>query len=215
MSAEIKALIVCNGEAPPRELLKGAAAESNLIIGADGGGTTLLEAGITPDIILGDMDSFDEEEHPELNVLSLDDQETNDLEKALDYAIKQGAGSAVIMGAFGKRVDHGLKNLSVVYKYSDRFDELCFRDIYQDIFLIESPYHGRFPINTTISLIPLSGRVSGIRTSGLAWPLNNEDLKVGKRDGTSNRTVKEEIEISFESGKLLLCKVHPAGMQIY
>jgi thiamine pyrophosphokinase len=211
----MKVLIVCNGEAPPRDLLRGAASESDLIIGADGGGLTLLEAGITPDIVLGDMDSFDEEDHPGLNVLSLHDQETNDLEKALDYALKQGARSGVIMGAFGKRVDHGLKNLSVLYAYSGRFDSLCFRDVYQDIYLIESPFKARFPVNTTISLIPLSGKVKGVSTKGLAWPLKNEDLVVGERDGTSNRSVKEEVEISFESGRLLLCKVHPAGMQIY
>ena len=60
--------------------------------------------------------------------MKLPDQETNDLEKSLEYALEKGAKSVCILGATGKRFDHSLKNLSVLLKYLDRFEDIRFKD---------------------------------------------------------------------------------------
>ncbi len=54
-----------------------------------------------------------------------------------------------------------------------------------------------------ISLVPFP-EVLAITTKGLQYPLNNEDLAFGKRIGTRNKAIENEVEISFKSGNLFI-----------
>lgn len=204
----MKALIMCNGEAPSEKLLQNEVNNADLIVGADGGGNILFNLGVTPDAIVGDLDSFYSFDESSVEVINISDQETNDLEKALNYVLSKGARKCVILGAFGKRIDHSLKNLSVLHSFQEEFEQIYFRDDYQDVLLITSPYRNSFPVGTTISIIPFAGEIRLIKTKGLKYPLKEESLKIGVRDGTSNITEAEEIEITFEKGHLLLTVVN-------
>lgn len=55
----MKAIIIAGGKAPSKELLKEEMKDYSYIICADSGANCLYEYGITPDFILGDMDSID------------------------------------------------------------------------------------------------------------------------------------------------------------
>jgi thiamine pyrophosphokinase len=50
----------------------------------------------------------------------------------------------------------------------------------------------------------MSGKVKGIKTKGLLYPLNDEELENGKRDGSSNEAISDTISIEYTSGSLLL-----------
>ncbi len=132
------------------------------------------------------------------------DQDTNDLEKALDLALERQSKRVLVFGATGMRIDHTLKNLSVLKKYADSFDDIRFVDNYGEMILLSGRFKAELPLGTQLSLFPLSGRVEGIRTRGLKYPLNNEFLENGIRDGTSNESIDRKIEISHEMGDLLL-----------
>ena len=58
-----------------------------------------------------------------------------------------------------------------------------------------------------ISLIPLPV-ANGIITKGLLYPLNNETLTFGERIGTRNKATENEVQISFNSGDLLIYISH-------
>ena len=70
-----------------------------------------------PDVIIGDLDSFRNltvfrrsgTDRP--TIAKVSDQETNDLEKAINYCAKQCWRDPVIVGATGKREDHTLGNV--------------------------------------------------------------------------------------------------------
>ncbi|MFN1835043.1 thiamine diphosphokinase [Balneola sp. MJW-20] len=198
------ALIVCNGFPPPDKLLRTETSEADLVIGADGGGNILLAHDLVPDVIIGDLDSFVRPETVAFKLIKDPDQDTNDLEKALKYALSQNVATCSIVGAFGQRMDHSLKNLSVMKQFNDCFKELYFVDEYQKVFLLKEPLDIRLPKGTIISLFPLSGEVTGITTKGLMYPLDDDVLKNGVRDGTSNETVQEQVHISHEKGDLLV-----------
>ena len=200
----MNAVILCDGRPPAADVLNRFLDDASLFIAADGGAFTAHAMGLHPEVIIGDFDSFTPSGDELSEMVTDPDQETNDLEKALNYALKKGATSATVFGATGKRLDHTLKNLSVLKQFNNKFEKLIFRDRYADIFLIESPYEAELPIHTSVSLFPLSGRVSGITTRGFRFPLNNEDLENGIRDGTSNETIKNRVEIEFEKGDLLM-----------
>jgi len=200
----MNALIVCNGFPPSKTLIQKEISAADLVIGADGGGNILLKAGFTPDIVIGDLDSFQESGRDDFQLVLDKDQETNDLEKALGFAKKKRAENVAVLGAFGLRMDHSLKNLSVMKKFHDQFNRLVFKDAYFEAFLINSPFEASLPLKTTVSLFPLSGKVTGVTTQGLKYPLQNECLINGERDGTSNITDKSKIKITFSSGDLLI-----------
>ena len=209
----MRTLIVCNGETPSRALLEQEVAKSTLIIAADGGANILLDVGIMPTVVVGDLDSFNTPEKYPFEIIRDADQETNDLEKALGYALEQGAGECVVLGALGLRMDHALKNLSALQKFDDQFTHLMYRDDRQSVFVLPRVYEGTYDTGTVISLFPISGKVEGIVTKGLAYPLNNEVLENGIRDGSSNHTIEEHIRITYSSGVLLaFVRIEPSSV---
>ena len=200
----MNAVILCDGEVPESSVLRNEIAKCDFFITADGGANTALKLNLNPDIIIGDMDSYSPTGDERAEIIHDIDQETTDLEKALNYAEKKEVTDIIVFGATGKRLDHTLKNLSVLKQFHSAFNTLFFKDKYSVIFLIKSPFTKKFPIGTSLSLFPLSGRVDGITTKGLQYPLNDEFLENGVRDGTSNKTVGKKVEIEFKNGDLLL-----------
>jgi thiamine pyrophosphokinase len=150
------------------------------------------------------MDSFTKKESDDFELVYEPDQESNDLEKALRRAITEGSRNVVVLGATGKRLDQTLKNLSVLKQFNDKFESLIFRDNHLDTFLLPNDFSKELKIGTQISLFPLSGVVSGIHTEGLKYPLNNEKLINGVRDGSSNEVVASPVHITHREGDLLM-----------
>ena len=61
-----------------------------------------------------------------------------------------------------------------------------------------------YTANTPISLVPI-GNVSGITTENLYYPLKNETLTIGHRNGTSNHVSQDGlVTITHNSGHLLM-----------
>lgn len=204
----IKSVILCDGDIPDREQILSDLKDAMFFIAADGGARRASELDLQPDIITGDFDSYIVTGKEKSKVILNRDQETNDLEKALSIALKKNSSHVIVFGATGKRVDHTLKNLSVLLQFTDKFSQLLFKDRFSTIKIIKSPFKEEFPLDSSISLIPLSGEVSDITTRGLRYPLKKEPLKNGVRDGTSNETVEKIVEIEFKKGDLLLIVNH-------
>lgn len=203
-----KGLILCNGQIPPKTLIRKYLDEQTLFIAADGGGNIALEIGFVPEVIIGDLDSFDGSKLNKLinvQVIKDEDQETNDLEKALAWLLKNSAVvEVVILGATNKRLDHSLKNLSVMLQFNPQFKSLEMVDEYGRCFVLPKHFEASFEVATTVSLVPFSGKVNNIVTQGLKYPLKNESLAVGIRDGSSNEIVQERVVITHGDGDLLM-----------
>lgn len=197
-------VIVSNGFPPTKELLESEIEKADLIIGADGGGNTILTHGIKPDIVIGDLDSFKRPENTNFDIILDKGQETNDLEKALSLVSEKKAKTCTVLGAFGKRMDHALKNLSVLKKFDNRFNSLIYKDELFEALLITESLTMNIGAGRIVSLFPLSGEVREVVTKGLKYSLENETLKNGERDGTSNETVKEEFSITVGEGDLIV-----------
>lgn len=198
-----KSVILCSGQPPERSQIMQSLQDADLFIAADGGGNTAREMNLLPDLVIGDLDSYIPQESDSWDVIKRPDQNSNDLEKALQYALRKQVSHVIVYGATGMRLDHTVKNLSVLKQFNSQFESLLFRDRYCDVKLIDSPHSEILPLHTKVSLFPLSGIVRGITSSGLKYELSNDTLENGVFDGSSNLTVSTEIEISHESGDLL------------
>ncbi|MDZ7772529.1 MAG: thiamine diphosphokinase [Balneolaceae bacterium] len=197
------ALVLCHGTPPSQQLLDSCLQEADYFVAADGGALTARTYDRQPDVVIGDLDSFGPGDDEPFPVIFDGDQETNDLQKALAHALGEGARQGTVLGATGRRLDQTLKNLSVLKRFDGRFERLRLRDNHGDTFLLARHATLRVPEETLISLFPLSGRVTGVTTEGLAWSLDDETLENGVRDGSSNRAVAEKVVIRHESGDLL------------
>lgn len=198
------AVVVCNGELPSAALLLQETRQAPFSVAADGGVKAFLRDGLVPDAVIGDLDSLPSHLPDSWNLLHDPDQETNDLEKALELCSREHVQRVVVLGAVGLRTDQTLKNLSVLVQFSPRFQQLQFRDERFDIQLIPKNFRltGCVP-GKVVSLFPISGKVEGITLTGLKYPLHGESLENGVRDGSSNETTGSEVQISYTSGALI------------
>ena len=208
MTSSRHALVVGNGEPPSKQLFDALMGDGPLLMCADGGADTATGYGYEPDYIVGDLDSAGEEAKrglPADRLVLVDADDTGtDLQKVLRQAEQLGVTEAVLVGVTGRRTDHTLWNLSLLKSFRDRIG-LRIVDDYCDLRLIGKGIRFRAQIGQKISLCPLDGEVRGIRTAGLKFPLTDEALVPGGRDGISNEVVENPVEITVGEGELLLC----------
>ncbi|MEW5798439.1 MAG: thiamine diphosphokinase [Bacteroidota bacterium] len=206
-----QALIICNGEMPSKKILAPLLQQKPFIVCADGGANKARSFGITPHVIIGDLDSIsDKTRHyfSTVPIIHLSDQNSTDLEKALEYLLTNNYSGAAVVGATGDRPDHTLSNFSILLKYHKRLT-LLYIDERCTIEVINKKVRFAAQIGQQISLVPM-GRCTGVLTAGLKYPLKRESLEPGVREGTSNEAVKTNVTISLQKGPLLLFKIHPS-----
>jgi thiamine pyrophosphokinase len=209
------ALIVGNGTPPEFDLATEERGRADMFIAADGGGNWCIQNGLVPDLVIGDLDSFDAGLHPDIPCLKDPDQETNDMEKALNYVRSAGCSSVTILGATGSRLDHTLKNISVMARFAPLFSDLLVRDNMCWMRVLPPVYSFDVIPGTTVSLFPVSGVVEGICTTGLEYALNDESLENSVRDGSSNKALDGKVTIEHRNGILLLMVFDRLGKQSY
>ncbi len=186
--------------------------EADLIIAVDGGAEQCRQLNITPNLLIGDLDSISpqlarEYTHSGVEIIRHPSRkDATDLELALDLAMTRGAGDAELFGVLGGRWDMSLSNvmLAASEKYSrmriSLYDGTCRMHI----------IHGGSTLNfkgvpgQITSLIPLSDNVQGVTITGFEYLLKNSTLLFGSSRGISNILLKTEGRITLKSG-ILLC----------
>ncbi len=128
------------------------------------------------------------------------DQETNDLEKALNY-VQYSLGysdvtnlNVIIYGNFSGRFDHAMANVHALLKWKSIFHRIVVVDrLNTTEVLEENVVHVMVPIaneliveGVSCGLLPLGNKVDSVTTSGLVWNLDDESLELGKRISSSN-----------------------------
>jgi thiamine pyrophosphokinase len=133
------------------------------------------------------------------------EKDETDTELAVQVAIEQGATSITLLGAFGgARFDHTLANILLLAG----FERVPIRivDGPATCWLVRGPgsseINGR--VGDLVSLLPLTGDASGVRTKGLYYALNAETLYFGRPRGMSNVLVEEHGEVFVEGGMLVV-----------
>ena len=202
------ALIIANGAACSDELLGQLLEWSPLVVVLDSAMERVVELGIKVDVLLGDFDrGFDanyyKETHYPIEIIHTPDQNKTDLEKAFDYLYARNIPAVNVVWATGKRADHTITNLTNIANYRDKL-KIVIIDDHSKVFLLPRKYEKWYTEKTPISLIPI-GKVTGIHSSNLHYPLKEDTLKMGYRTGSSNFVAKDGIVvIEHETGDLLL-----------
>lgn len=204
------AVIFAGGTVHPGAAIDAALQSADIVVAADSGASTALQYGHTPAVIVGDFDSLTlsskelEQMGSQLIRAEVEKNET-DTELAIQTALARGADSITLLGATGgARFDHTVANIFLLAGYKNIL-----------IRIIDGPMVSwllQGPGNTTIvgrkddllSLFPLTGVATGIRTTNLYYPLRGEPLYFGKPRGVSNVLTAAQATISLEEGMLLV-----------
>jgi thiamine pyrophosphokinase len=216
----MKAVIVAGGTPDPRDV--DLLADAALVIAADAGACWLDEVGVTPDLLVGDLDSIGEPllERLLATGVSVDrhaaEKDESDAELALDRAVASGANEIVLLGALaGERLDHELANLLLI---ADPRWGGAVRDlrIVTGATTVRAVHGGERlelagSIGDIVTLLPVGGDAQGVTTDGLRYPLSDEELRFGRSRGLSNVVQRAGASVWLAGGTLLLVEVRQEG----
>ena len=213
-----KALVFANGDIEDGAMVQRALADAadGLWIAADGGARVAAHYGMTPQVVIGDMDSVDHDVLAELaaggaEILRYPEAKNEtEVELALLYAVERGARWVRVIGAQGGRLDQTLSNVYLLALDALRGVDVRLVAGDAETFLL-------FPESVTItgaagdtvSLIPASGAAHGVRTEGMRYPLRDESLLFGPARGVSNVMEGKRAVVHIRDGALIV--VHTMG----
>jgi len=205
-----RCIIFANGILPDLAAARRLIRPDDLILAADGGTRHALDLGLTPSIVIGDLDSISDEERRKMKedgvrlIQHPRDKNETDLELALDYAIQNGQRKIVIVAALGGRLDQTLGNLALLTNVQLSTLNIKLDDGVEQAFFCRDRSEVEGRRGNLVSLIPWGGEVRGVRTEGLRWQLSDEVLLPHKTRGISNEMTGEVANIQIQSGLLLI-----------
>ncbi len=185
--------------------------EYSYCMGVDKGAEYAYNAGIKPDMVLGDFDSankdvityFNEAADIEVRAFPAEKDET-DTHLALLEAMKLGSTHIDIIGGIGSRMDHTLANIHIMKlpleqgiqcRMINESNIISLANKYVQLKKRDYPY---------VSLIPLTSKVGGITTKDMKYPLYDYTMEQGISVGISNEIMDEEGAVTLRSGILIV-----------
>lgn len=198
-----RTVIVADGSFPTHEIPLGYIKNAERIICCDGGTACLMDAGFTPNAIVGDLDSLDEELAFRFadRIFISEEQETNDLTKAVMWCRERGFNNLVITGATGKREDHTIGNISLLAEYIADVQVIMVTDTGYFIPLKESTLIPSFT-GQQVSVFPIDCETE-ITSYRLKYPLRNARI-TNWWQATLNESLEDNFRIEFNTGRVIV-----------
>lgn len=180
------------------------------VICADRGLCHARVLGIRPDLIVGDFDSTELNDleyfrEQKITIETFDShKDETDTEIAVMRAIQKGAREVTVYGGLGSRLDHSLANVHLLYKLLSFGVRGKLVNPNNTVYLAQKYIKLEGNAGDLVSLLPFAGKVSGITTQNLEYPLINAVLDIGSSLGISNTLQAETAEIWIEEGILIV-----------
>ncbi len=203
-------LIFANGELPDLDKARALLREDDFILCADGGTRHALALGLTPNLVIGDMDSTQKSQWRELEKAGVSielfppDKNETDLELAIHRALELEPKQILILAALGGRLGQTLANIALLADPRLSTFDLRLDDGVEEILFCRDQVQVEGRSGDIVSLLPWGAPVYGIQTNGLKWTLNDETLHPEKTRGVSNAMISDIASIQIKSGLLLI-----------
>ncbi len=207
----MQTVVALAGEIHDSPLLRSALNGAGLIVAADSGANRLRGLGVLPHVVIGDLDSLAGDDLFHLRSVGVefephpDPEQRTDGDVAIEYALKRGSSSVVVVGLFGgPRYDHAVANLYLLTHPILRQIPTWTVDGWTAVTVLNgdgvSQAHFRGHVGDYVSITAVSETVEGITTVGLKWPLSNATFTRGLNEGTSNELIHERAMIQISEG---------------
>ncbi|MDP4109632.1 MAG: thiamine diphosphokinase [Bacillota bacterium] len=203
-----------------KAILFGASKEQNLsylellrkqlpeafVICADGGYETAKNAGFTPKVLAGDLDSYSGQAEDAELLRQPPEKDDTDLKICLDVALERGFTDILIVAASGGRLDHYLSNIFLLEYAAEHGAKAELINAKNRVFLHNG---GKMLLRRDeayryFSLLPLDYTLSGVTLTGLKYPLRDVTLKRPGVISVSNEPICEEYTAEIKKGRALI-----------
>ena len=195
------AVIFCGGEyVDPKRI---DTDEKLFVVCADSGYDNALKAGFSPDIVIGDFDSIQNEiKDAEIMRLPVHKDET-DTQVCVDYLIKNGFEKVYMICALGGRIDHTMANTALLAYGALRGIELTI--VCENFYMF--PIIGKKEIigkpGEMFSVFPYGGNCTGVVEKGFEYELDGGTLFFDVPMGISNVLTENTANVEVENGILI------------
>lgn len=210
----MRIIIFANGNLPDLNKARALLRTDDFIIAADGGTRHALALGLTPNLVIGDLDSITHEEKQMMDERGVTivpyshDKNETDLELSIKHALEMNPDEIRIIAALGERLDQTLSNLALLSDLRLSTFDARMDDGVEEVLFCRSQVEVRGRSGDIVSLIPWQGAVEGVQTENLRWHLRDETLHPEKSRGISNEMLSETAGIRIRAGMLLVIHRH-------
>jgi len=207
----MKTVIISSGQIYDYGFCRGILESADRIICADGGTRHAINMKLTPDVIIGDMDSsaaksidFFREKDVEI-IQYPKEKDKTDTHLCVEFALNFST-EIILLGATGSRIDHMIANMSLLKLGIEKNIPISIIDNKNYIRMIKDSISLEGKKGEFFSLIPFTEKVEGISTKGAHYELYDAEMGFGDPYGVSNYFEEETVEISIKKGYLLVIK---------
>lgn len=204
----MKIAILANGKFPEHPIPLSILKDADIVVCCDGSTAKLVEFGLEPTAIVGDLDSLTNE----LKIRFSDklfhnpDQNTNDLTKAVQWCLDNGYKTVKILGATGLREDHTLGNIGLLNRYLQMGLDVEMVTDYGTLTPLQKSARIKSYKGQAISIFSQSNQTR-ITTKNLEYSIENSQL-TELWMGTLNRSLGDWFEVNFASGFVVIFQAH-------
>lgn len=180
------------------------------VVAADSGTDHALAAGLTPESVIGDLDSISpaglEWAHIHAEVIAHPpEKDLTDTELALHHVAEQHPARVILLSGGGDRLDHTMAAFGALG--ASALAGIPSLECWwggQYAMVLHGPSRIRRSVapGSRISLLALQGACTGVSVSGTQWELSNAELSALNGHGLSNLAVSSTVRISVSSGVL-------------
>lgn len=182
--------------------------DNSIIVCADSGYDSAILCGITPNVVIGDMDSVKNHLPDGIEKIKLNcEKDDTDTQAAIDYLCDKGCSEILLLGALGGRIDHEIGNIMLTVYALKKGVKLTIKDDKTEIFAVEKEAEFEGDEGDIVSIIPIEKNAEGVTLSGLKYTLKNATMQVGKTLGISNEFLGGKAKITVKKGIVLVIKV--------
>ncbi len=208
LSDRYDALIVANGDPPPKSFFNRLLSRADRIIALDGGLEILKRWNVVPSDVVGDFDSISKTtlswaEQRNAAIHHRPSQEDSDFAKGMNFCRKQRLHHVLVTCFTGNRLDHMLYALD----YSSFASRLHIHLLTPSALLI--PLRGRIarefsiPHRHTVSWFGFP-EAQHCSLEGVRWPFRNRTLRLNGFCSLSNESTETTIRLRQHQGHSLL-----------
>ena len=164
---------------------------------------------VTPNLIVGDFDSYDKPLDTDVEIITLPrEKDDTDTVYAVKEALNRGFDDFLLVGCIGGRLDHTLANVAILKMLDMNKAKGVIIDDYSELELLRDEIKRVPDTFSYFSLINIYGNAKGITIKNAQYPLDNAEITTDYQYGVSNEVVKgSEALVSVDDGEILLIKV--------
>ena len=184
--------VILNGQMPTDDTIIDQITNSDYIIAVDGSANKLFDLEIIPDVIIGDLDSLQNINNKNIELVKTPNQNKTDFRKTLEWCIEKNILNISIFGISGESEDHFLGNYYTLSDFGEKISWKAFTD-----FSVISPCVGNKKFDSfkgqKVSLFCMKGS-STVNSENLEYPLQSYHLKPSD-DAVRNLSLEDHFTI--------------------